>query len=117
MVITVYGQEAVGHIITIMFHHTSTGATNETFVIPAGYPAMDLNKAHPIISGMHFVTEDDECKSTLAMTPALECSRGQVPDGAGEWNITGALTFSMHTNIDKDGIVFVTYWAAGAQQF
>jgi len=117
MVITVYGHEADGHIVTIMFHHASGGAVNETMTIPAGYPAMDLNKAHPIISGLHLIVENVEVKSTVAMTPALECSRGQVPDGAGEWNITGAMTFNFFSGIDKNAIHFLTYWAAGAQQF
>ena len=117
MVITVYGHEAEGHIITLAITQASTGVTVETTTIPAGSPAMDLTKAHPIISGCFYCTETDQAKDSVVMTPALECQRGGTPDAAGEWAIASATTFTFYTGIAKAGIQFVTYWAAGARQY
>lgn len=114
---TVYGHEAAGHIITLAIAQTSTGLTLETNTIPDGSPAMDLTKAHPIISGWFLCTEDDVPKSSVTMTPANECARAAVVDTKGEWAIQTATTFTFYTEIDKDGIQFVTYWAAGARQY
>lgn len=117
MVITVYGHEAEGHIITLAIDQATTGATKETTTIPAGSPAMDLTKAHPIISGWFACLGGVLAKDSLAMTPALECPRGSEPDNAGEWAIMSATTFDFYTGIGQAGIQFVTYWAAGARQY
>lgn len=116
MVITIYGHDAVGHIMTLMLTQGTTGATVETTTIPAGNPVMDLSKAHPIISGWFCCTDTDQGKDSVVMTPALECPRGSTPDGAGEWAIQSSTTFSQYSGIAKAGIMFVTYWAAGAKQ-
>jgi hypothetical protein len=117
MVITVYGHEAQGHIITIMFDQGTTGATLETMTIPAGNPQMDLSKAHPIISGWFLCTGGDLSGSSAIMTPAAETPRGSVPDALGEWCITSATTFDFYNEVAQVGIQFVTYWAAGARQY
>ncbi len=117
MVITVYGHEAVGHIITLMIQQTSAGATLETFTIPAGSPAMDLSKAHPIVSGWFCSLETDTAKDSVVMLPSKECQRGSVVDAKPEWAIQTSTTLTFYNEIDKDGILFITYWAAGARQY
>ena len=117
MVITIYGHEARGHVITVAIAQATTGATLETTTIPAGNPAMDLTKAHPIISGVFFSTSTDAPSNSVVMTPALECQRGSVVDGAGEWAIQTATTFTQYSGHASAGIMFVTYWAAGARQY
>ena len=113
---TVYGHEAYGHVITLAIAQATTGVTLETTTIPAGSPAMDLSKAHPIISGYFFCTGGDLPANSVTMTPANECARAAVVDTKGEWAIQTATTFTFYTEVAQVGIQFVTYWAAGARQ-
>lgn len=115
--ITVYDQDHAGHIITIPLSFTSAGATTAVEItITAGYPHMDLSKAHPIISGCLIETEGDVISNSLAMLPSAEIARSDTsaPDTAGEWQITASNKFKYCNGAgDANGIILLTYWAAG----
>lgn len=115
--ITVYDQDHAGHIITIPLAFSSGGATTAVeLTITAGYPHMDLTKAHPVISGLLYETEDDNASGSVALLPSAEIARSDTsaPDTAGEYQITGANTIKVCNGAgNKDGIVLLTYWAAG----
>lgn len=112
--ITVYDYRCEGHIITIVITFTSGGATATTVTIPAGYPVIDLSKAHPIISGLLLETEGDAVSGSISLLPSAEIARSNTnaPDTAGEWQIASSSTVKVIGN-DKDGLLFLTYWAAG----
>lgn len=118
--ITVYDQDHAGHIITIFLAWTSGGATTAVeSTITAGYPYFDLSKAHPVISGALIETEGDVISNSLALLPSAEIARSDAsaPDTAGEWQITGANTIKYCNGAgNADGILCLTYWAAGNQQ-
>jgi len=115
--ITVYDQRHEGHIVTIFLDFTSGGATTAVeLTITAGYPNLDLSKAHPIISGALIETEGDVISNSLAMLPAAEVGRSDAtaPDTAGEYQITSANTFKYCNGAgNANGIIALTYWAAG----
>ena len=104
-----------GKPVTISIAVTSTGAINETATIPAGMPYIDLSKAHPIISMAHLVTETDQTADSVAFLPAGECARAATPDSAGEWAILTKSTINFYSGVDKDGILFVTYYGRGVK--
>ena len=112
---SVYGHDAHGHCITIFIAVTSGGAASQTITIPAGSPAMDLSKAHPVISGAYFAMEGDTVVNCVELLPAGECVRGETPDTLGEYAIATATTIAVMTP-DLDGFLALSYWAAGAKQ-
>lgn len=112
--ITVYDYDYQGHIITIFISFTSGGATATTVTIPAGYPALDLSKAHPVISAVQFATEGDTVSNSTAFLPSAEIARSDTsaPDTAGEYQIASSTTIKF-LGTDKDGVIGLCYWAAG----
>ncbi len=118
--ITVYDQNHAGHIITIFLDFTSGGGTTAVeLTITAGYPNFDLSKAHPIISGVLFETEDDNLSGSIALLPSAEVGRSDAtaPDTAGEYQITAANTVKVCNGAaDKNGVVALCYHAAGNKQ-
>jgi len=117
--ITVYDrEECAGHIVTIWQVATSTGATKaETITLNAGYPSIDLSKAHPIISILWYNMEGDDCSATEAESNADdEVARGTAPTASGDFDIEGYMSFKLYLTGDVNGIVMVTYWAAGTKQ-
>lgn len=112
--ITVYDQRHDGHIITIFITYTSAGAGATEVTITAGYPYFDLSKAHPIISMWQFAFELDAISDSTVFKPAGEIARSDVtaPDTAGEYQITAANKVKV-LGTDKDGLIAISYWAAG----
>lgn len=111
--ITVYDQRHEGHIITVFIAFTGGAAAVEV-TITAGYPYLDLSKAHPVISAWQFASELDTISNSTVFLPAGEIARSDAsaPDTAGEYQITAANKIKfMGTN--KDGTIAITYWAAG----
>lgn len=116
--ITIYDQNHKGHIITIFLAYTSAGATATTITILAGYPRIDLSKAHPIISAWQFATEGDTISNSTVFKPAGECIRdvaADPPDTAGEYQIMNSNQVKF-LGTDKDGTIAICYWAAGNKQ-
>ncbi len=114
--ITVYDHNHQGHIVTI-FGALTGAAGVATITIADGYPAMDLSKAHPVISGCCFATEGDTITNCEALLPAAEIARssGDAPDTVGEWQIKSSTTIEVKEN-NKDGNYGLCYWAAGNKQ-
>lgn len=117
--ITVYDrEECAGHIVTIFQNVNSTaGGAAETVTLNAGYPSIDLTKAHPILSVVWLETETDDGSATTAeSSPDDEIARGTAPTVAGDFDIEGYMSFKVLITGDKNGVVMVTYWAAGSKQ-
>ena len=118
--ITVYDrEECAGHIITVFQKFSTTGATKaETVTLNAGYPSLDLSKAHPIISIMYLsIANDTVFTDTSEGTDMTnEVKRGTAPDGQYEFDIEGYNSFKYYTIGNADGLMMITYWAAGVKQ-
>jgi len=116
--ITVYDRsECAGHIVTVFQIATSTGgARAETITLDAGYPSIDLSKAHPILNILWFNTEGDDATATEAESDVNdEVARGTAPTASGDFDIEGYMSFKLYLTGDVDGWIMVTYWAAGCK--
>ena len=117
--ITVYDrEECVGHVVTIFQAVSATGATKaETITLNAGYPAIDLSKAHPIISLIWWNLEGDDCSATEAESNADdEVARGTAPTASGDFDIEGYMSLKLYLTTDVNGVIIMTYWAGGTKQ-
>ncbi|KKN90777.1 hypothetical protein LCGC14_0223600 [marine sediment metagenome] len=117
--ITVYDrEECAGHIVTIFQLVSSTGATKaETITLNAGYPAIDLTKAHPILSILWYNIEASDSSATEEESNADdEIARGTAPTASGDFDIEGYMSFKLYLTADVNGLVMVSYWAAGSKQ-
>lgn len=111
--ITPKPEDCDGHIVTCFIEHTSAGATAETITIPSGCPYLDLDKAHPIMSGI-FSSSETDITDSFAITPAHECARAATPDTAdGDFSIQTKSTVKVYESADKNGIYGLTYWGKG----
>lgn len=115
--ITVYEHgDCAGHIITVFQDFTATGVGANTVTLNAGYPFFDLTKNHPILSLTWICTEgDDISQSETAMDITSEVARGTAADSDGEFDIEGANSFKVYSTNNKNGILMITYWAAGCK--
>ncbi len=117
--ITVYDrEECAGHIVTVWQELASTGATTvETITLNAGYPSIDLSKAHPVISILNYHMEGDDCSAIEAESNMDdEIARGTAPTAAGDFTITGYMSVDIYFATDVNGMIMMTYWAAGSKQ-
>lgn len=109
-------QEWAGHPITVFLEFTSTGATKaETVTMHADYPQLDLTKSHPIIALKYISIEGSNTihQSETAMNITDEVARATAADSDGEFDIESATSFKIYTTNDNNGIILVSYWAAG----
>jgi hypothetical protein len=116
--ITVYDRsECAGHIVTVVQDKTSGGAgAADTVTLDAGYPSIDLTKAHPILNVLWLDVESDDISANDAEGNANdEVARGTAPTAAGDFDIEGYMSFKLYHTNDENGHVIVTYWAAGSK--
>ncbi|KKM03920.1 hypothetical protein LCGC14_1769570 [marine sediment metagenome] len=117
--ITVYDrEECAGHIVTIWQLVSSTGATKaETITLNAGYPAIDLSKAHPVLCVFWYNVEGSDASATEAEGNADdEVARGTAPTSSGDFDIEGYMSLKLYLTGNINGLVMITYWAAGSKQ-
>ena len=117
--ITVYdgASDCAGHIVTVFQAATSTGGTKaETITLNAGYPSIDLSKAHPVLNVLWVNTEGNDWSTTEAESNCDdEVARGTAPTASGDFDIEGYMSLKLYLTTDKDGFVMITYWAAGGK--
>lgn len=116
--ITVYDRsECAGHIVTVFQKVDSTGGTKaETITLNAGYPSIDLSKAHPILNIFWYNIEGDDSSATEAESNVDdEVARGTAPTASGDFDIEGYMSFKLYLTGDVNGLVMITYWAAGCK--
>ena len=104
-----------GKVVTVWLNYTSAAAVN-TITLSTYYPLIDLNASTPIISLASILTEaNTDLSESKAFLPNKECQRAAAPDATdNEWAIQTSSTIKMDTS-DKNGIVMLTYIAAGGQ--
>ncbi|KKL55370.1 hypothetical protein LCGC14_2256090 [marine sediment metagenome] len=117
--ITVYDrEECAGHIVTIFQLVNSTGATKaETITLNAGYPSIDLSKAHPILCVFWYNIEGSDSSATEEESNANdEVARGTAPTASGDFDIEGYMSLKLYLTGNVNGLVMISYWAAGSKQ-
>lgn len=117
--ITVYDrEECAGHVVTVFLAvSTGGGGTAVTCTLDAGLPSIDLSKAHPILCVLWIDESTDDMSANDAEGNANdEVARGTAPTVAGDFDIEGYMSFKLFQTTNADGIVMVTYWAAGCKQ-
>lgn len=110
-------QDLVGKIVTIWFNHTSGAAVN-TLTIPNHLPDFDLKSNCPVISAASILTEAiTDISESKVFEPAYNVGRAVAPDATdNEWAVQTAKTIKLDTS-DKNGIVMLTYKAAGGRKY
>lgn len=104
-------------IVTIWITHVSAGATEETINLPADAPKFDLDKPHPIISGIYIDIEGDLSSTSKALIPENECARGSTPDSTnGDWAIFDKDTIIIYLTSNRNGVLGLTYFAKGTKK-
>lgn len=107
-----------GKIVTVFIDHTSAGATTETISLPTGAPKFDMSQPHPVISGAYLSTEGDDITETVILLPENEGIRGFAVAEAvnGKWDIVDLDTIAFYLTANVNGVMALTYWAAGMQK-
>ena len=106
-----------GQVITIACTFTSTGATKEdTVTLPTYVPRIDIRVNHPVLSVYYHASDSDTPSNSEILTPSNEMARGTAADSAGEWRVSDINSIKIYHTADKDGAVFITYIAFGAQE-
>lgn len=104
-------------IVTVWIAHVSAGVAEETINLPADAPKFDLEKAHPIISGVFIVNEANDASTSKALIPENECARGSTPDTTnGDWAIYDKDTIIVYLTSDLNGVLGLTYFAKGTKK-
>ena len=117
--ITVYDrEECAGHIVTAFLAVNSGGGlTADTCTLDAGLPSIDLSKAHPILSVLWVdISTNDMSANDPEGNVDDEVARGTDPTAAGDFDITGYMSFKLFQTNIVNATVIVTYWAAGTMQ-
>lgn len=105
-------------VITAYFTMTSTGATKaDTVTLDNDYPPIDLSLQSPVLG--IFMIADETAITTVdpeVFIPNGQMSRAVAPDGAGEFQLTGARTFAVYHAGDLNGKGMITYVPRGSPQ-
>lgn len=111
-------EECAGHVVTIFLAvSTGGGGTAVTVTLDAGYPSIDLSKAHPIINILWVdISTDDMSANDPEGNCDDEVARGTAPTAAGDFDIEGYMSLKIYQTTNADGTLILTYWAAGTKQ-